>query len=476
MPTTSPHNLVEAFLKHKMHKRRIPGLQIAVIQHGEIILLGAYGVASVEHSVPVTNQTVFPIASATKSFTGVAIMQLAEDGKLAITDPLSRHFDDLPAAWNAVTIHQLLTHTSGIPNIMDANAKMLDAGGDAASWAKVQTLPMEYHPGERFSYNQTNYLLLGKIIDKLSGQPFTQFITERQLKVVGMPMTVQSGFIDSHDVVPHSAQTYTYFRELNGQYFRVNSLGKVFEVYPPFLRTGASLNSTAEEIARWLISIQQGRLLNQANLNTLWTAARLNDGSVAGFGGSLNGYALGWPVVDRPDHRAVGGIGGGRAAFYVYPDDDLSVVILTNLQGAAPESLLDEVAGYYIPDMQPSTGFGLPTTIRTLYRELQTRGFDQALAVVHELQANDAQFRLSEDDLNSWGYKLIEQEQIANAVEILKLNVNLYPDSANTYDSLAEGYTMLGEHALAIQNYHRSLELNPDNSNATERLKELEEK
>jgi CubicO group peptidase (beta-lactamase class C family) len=346
----------EAFLLSQMHKRRIPGLQVAVVQNGKIILLGAYGLANIEHSVPVTNQTVFTINSIAKAFTGVAIMQLVEEGKLDIAAPLSRYLDGLPEAWQAVTIRQLLTHTSGLPSYTDEIGKMVSKEGDDASWAQVQSLPIEFAPGERFSYNPTNYLLLGQIIDKLSGQPFAQFITERQLQVVGMPLTV---FVDSHDVIPHSARGYTFFRTIGGEERRTDTLGNVFEEVPAFLRTSSGMSSTAEEMARWIIALQQGQLLKaHTSLATLWTPATLNNGLVGGFSQLLNGYALGWPTATRPKHRAVAPIGGARSALFIYPDDDLAVVILTNLQGAFPEELIDEVAAYYIPEMRASTGLG----------------------------------------------------------------------------------------------------------------------
>ncbi|MBX3064770.1 MAG: class A beta-lactamase-related serine hydrolase [Anaerolineae bacterium] len=465
---------IEAFLRGQMEKRRIPGLQAAVVRHGEIVFLGAYGVANIQDSIPVTDQTVFTINSATKSFTGVAIMQLVEDGKLDLAATVAQYLDDLPEAWHPVTIQQLLIHTSGLPDIMDGNGNIVSNDGDEAAWALTQTLPIEFAPGEKFSYNQTNYLLLGRIIDKLSGQPFTQFIAERQFQAVGMPRTAESGFADSHDVIRQSVRGYSYFRKINGNFRRVDTLRNIFEDFPPFLRTGAGLYSTAQEIARWIIALQQGKLLKPDNLKTLWTSGVLNNGSPAGFGALLNGYALGWPAALRDEHPAVTGIGGGRSGFFVYPQDDLAVVVLTNLQGSSPESFIDEVASYYIPTMKAATGFGLPRNIRMLRSVLMERGFDQAIAAFNEAKQQDPEFHLTEDQVNAWGYKLLQLEQPHDAIEVFKLNVSLYPESGNPYDSLAEGYEAIGEQALAIENYKRSLELNPENTNAVDRLKELE--
>jgi CubicO group peptidase (beta-lactamase class C family) len=350
MPNQCPSDSVDVLLLGRMKALGIPGLQVAVVRYGSIVKCAAYGVADLAHSIAVTEQTLFPINSCTKAFTGVAIMQLVEAGKLELDAPVGRYLDGLPGAWQAATVRQLLTHTSGIPNIMNEDAKLLSDGGDDAAWAAVLAVPMESSPGERFSYNQTGYLLLGRIIDRLSGQPFTRFIAERQVEVAGMPRTAQAGFVDSRDIVPGAARVYSYSRFIDGRSVRTQTLGHVYEEFPLFLRTAAGISSTAEEMARWIIALQQGRFLGaRQSLATLWTPGVLNDGSQQGFSELLNGYALGWPTMSRAQLRAVGGIGGGRAAFFVYPDDDLAIVILTNLQGASPETFIDDVARCYVP-------------------------------------------------------------------------------------------------------------------------------
>src|SRR5262249_34695518 len=240
-------------------------------------------------------------------------------------------------------------------------------------------------------------------------------------------------------------------------------------------RAGVGMCSTAEELARWVIALQKGRILKEkTSLTALWTGRKLNDGSSDVFSPLLTGFALGWLTVTRPEHRAVAAVGGARAALFIYPDDDLAVVILTNRMGAFPESLIDEVAGYYIPDMRASTGFGLPPAIKALQADLMNRGFQHALEAVNEAKKKDATFQLPERDVNAWGYRLLEREQVKEAIEVFKLNVHLYPASANNYDSLAEGYEAAGDKEPAIRNYKRSLELNPKNTHAEERLKELE--
>lgn len=466
-PAAAQTDSVDLFLTAKMRQLRIPGLQLAVVRHGQVVKLGQYGLATIQDSIPVGRNTRFTINSITKAFVGVAAMQLAEAGKLDLAAPVSRYLPGLPAAWQPVTVRQLLTHTSGLPEIM-GDDDMVTEGNEKAAWASVQQKPMEYTPGEKFSYNQTNYLLIGKIIDQLSGQPFATFIQERQLDVVAMPRTTLG---DSHDVLPHSARGYTYSKVVNGEWQRTKQPRNLFEAYAPAMRTASGMSSTAEEVARWIVALQQGKLLKPASLPVLWTPGVLNNGREQGFNRLQNGYALGWPTVARPQHRAVAPTGGGRSALFIYPEDDLAIVVLTNLMGANPDMFIDEIAGYYIPDMRPATGFGMPPAIRALHTELRKRGFGQAEALVKQARKKNPAYQLPEAEVNAWGYALLKQAQPQNALEIFKLNVGLYPQSANTYDSLAELYAELGNRELARKNYQRALALDPKNTGAAAYLK-----
>ena len=187
----------------------------------------------------------------------------------------------------------------------------------------------------------------------------------------------------------------------------------------------------------------------------------------------VNGYALGWPTVTREEHPAVGPIGGMRSAFFVYLKDDLSIVILTNLQGANPEWFIDEIAGYYIPDMKESNGFGLSPSVKKVRKQLMTQNHSNLLKVVENLKMKDAGFALSENELNDFGYRLLGENKPNDALKIFKLNTELYPESGNTYDSYAETLAGLGNKKEAIKNYKKAFELNPKNTNAQEQAKKL---
>jgi len=321
-----------ALLKAEMAKRHIPALQVAVIVKGRLVMSEAYGVANIERQIAADRQTLFPINSATKSFTGVAILQLVEAGKIDLEAPISTYLDGLPQAWRAIRVRQLLAHSSGLPNIVDENG-LVGGGTDAEAWTKVQTLPMDAEPGAGFAYNQTNYVLLARIIETVSGRPFDQVFAERQFKPSGM---TRARFGDGYDVVPGRASVYIRQRagRPDGVYHWIDDI-------PPSTRAGAGLYTTADELAQWIIALEDGRLLSKTSRERLWQADVLNDGKP-------NIWAMGWPILGGTSRRAVGGIGGGRSAFFVYPDDDVAVIVMTNMVGANPQTLIDTIAGHYI--------------------------------------------------------------------------------------------------------------------------------
>jgi len=266
---------VDDFLLKKMQEKKIPGLQIAIVKNNKIIKTANYGIANIQDNIAVTDNTVFTINSMTKSFVGVAIMQLVEKGKLALSDKASSYIPNLPDAWLGVTIKQLLTNTSGLPKI-ESGTSLISPKGEEASWSLVKTLPVAAKANTKFQYTSTNYLLLGKIITNVSGKKFTDFIAQNQLAKVGMKRTESAGFAHFQGVIPHQARGYTYLFD--------DELTTIQYEISPLLRAAAGMNSNVKEIARWVIALQKGQLLSEASsLKALWSPAVLESGKTAGF-------------------------------------------------------------------------------------------------------------------------------------------------------------------------------------------------
>jgi CubicO group peptidase (beta-lactamase class C family) len=337
---------VDAYMKAEMEKNPIPGAQVVVLRNGKVVHDKAYGLASIELSAPVTARTVFPLASITKTFTSAAVMLLVEQGKLSLDDELGTLLPGSPPSWGTVRVRQLLGHTSGLPDVIVnpvTGTWLGDTRDDAL--AKLAALPLPAKPGAEWSYNQTNYMLLGMLVEQAAGMSFDEFLSQKILKPLGLTGVVYG---DSKVIVPHRGSWYSMIDFSSGRPKRAASIYPATVAYPPFMHTAAGLNSTALDLARFAESIAKGRLLKAATVDQMWTAVKLSDGTTFRMEKTL-GVGLGWIVDDVPGHRSVGGTGGSSVAFRHYRDDDLTVVVLTNLQGIDPDAMVDSIAALYIP-------------------------------------------------------------------------------------------------------------------------------
>ncbi|MDH6253362.1 CubicO group peptidase (beta-lactamase class C family) [Chryseobacterium sp. H1D6B] len=456
-------SFVDIIIKREMAERKIPGLQVAVIQNGKIILKKSFGTSNIQNNILVSDTTIFPINSCTKVFTGTAVMQLVEEGKIDLSAPVSKYLSDLPKQWQPVTIEQMMVHISGFPDIV----RLFDpvTGGalkpEKEIWEELKALPMDFKTGEQMRYNQTNYYLLGKIIEKVSGEPFDLFFKHKQFQPVGMKNTV---FGDSRDVIPYFAPTYGYRSSIDDRKLNEEKLINDYHIFPDYSRTAAGLNTSAEDLAKWIISLQKQQLFkSKSTLTKMWSPSKMNNGTPTS-------WALGWGLTKfRTKHKAVGMSGGGRSAFLVYPDDNLSVIVLTNLMGSSPEDFLEELAGVYNPEIIKAD------PITYLRINLKKQGFSKAIEVVNLEKKNNPEFNPGESELNDWAYRMMSRNQIKEAYEILKLNVHLFPDSWNVYDSYGDVLLKMGNKNEGIKMYKRSIELNPDNEYGKNILKQLNE-
>ena len=311
-----------------MEDRRIPAMQLAVVRDGKIVSLHAFGLANIEHQVAATDDSIFSVISMAKAFTGVAVMQLVEAGLLDLSAPISSYLDALPEPWRPVTVCQLATFTSGLPEIMtmaaDFSTGLIGAGSEQEAWEAAYALPMEFAPGEGYRYVQTNYALLGKIIDRLSGKPFTEFIAERQFAPARMSHTLFAG---DRDIIPNRANSYM---SVSADGSPSATVSNSHMNCPPMLRTAAGLHSTAEDLANWVIGLQWGTLLKQtSSFDTLRTPVVLPDGRPGVWG-------IGWILGNSNSGRISAAVGGAKAQIASYPGGR-AVVLVANLIGAFPE-------------------------------------------------------------------------------------------------------------------------------------------
>lgn len=327
---------VDDYVQKQMANRHIPGVSVAVIKDGKPVLLKGYGQANVELGVAATENTVYQLASVSKQFTATAIMMLAEEGKLSLDDKLPKFFDKLPAAWNNVTVRQLLNHTSGIKsytNLPDFEKTMRQDFSREAIIKMAADAPVEFAPGEKYNYNNTGFYLLGMIIEKASGKEYGAFLTERIFQPLGMTATRLN---DLREVIKGRATGYAWEggKLLNGDY-----------VSPTQPFSAGALISTVVDMAKWDAALYTDKLLKRASLEQMWTPEKLNNGKPLSYG-------YGWGVdVYRTRKRIShgGGINGFSTFIARFVDDKLTVVVLTNSESSDAGILANGIAEFFIP-------------------------------------------------------------------------------------------------------------------------------
>ena len=333
------------FIHSEMARRHIPGLALAVVQNGEVVKIAGYGLADVELGVPVTPQSVFQIQSVTKTMTAAAVLLLAEEGKLSLDDPIARHLSEAPQAWQQVTLRHLLGHTSGIRDfINDPTASIRLDVTESEVLSAVAPLPLIFAPGERYAYSNTGYHLLAMVIRGVTGQSYGDVLAERFFKPLGM---TQTRVVSLSELIPHRVSGYAW----SGKALRRGD----FIAESILSYGGGGVVSTAADMATWARALAGGKVLPNGALEQAWTPLTLTDGSPSPYG-------LGWGVAATNGRRTVGHSGahltGFTSNFAHYPDDGLTVVVLTNAGHANPKRIGQRVAGMTVaalamPDPTP---------------------------------------------------------------------------------------------------------------------------
>lgn len=324
---------VDKIVKAQMAQHHIPGVALAIIQNGRRVKTSAYGYANLELKTPVTPDTAFEIGSITKQFTAACVMLLAQDGKLSVDDPVSKYLPDTPLGWSKITLRHLLTHTSGIKNYTDLDGFELTRHLTQAQFIKkIGALPLDFQPGAQFSYCNTGFNLLGYVIENVSGQNYWDFLRQRIFLPVGMTATTDR---NPRNLIPGRACGYELSPD--GQY--VNRDYDLTDVF-----SAGAVVSTIGDLAKWDAALNTGKILSESSKQQMWSPAKLNDGT-------LHDYGFAWWVSPIEDHRRIGHTGetsGFNASFERFPDDHLSIIVLSNSgESGRADSIAREIAIVY---------------------------------------------------------------------------------------------------------------------------------
>lgn len=305
---------IDDYVKAQMREKHIPGAAIAVVKNGRVTKMQSYGLANVELNVPVTKDTVFEIGSVSKQITAAGIMLLVEDGKVNLDEKISKYLPNTPENWKAVSVRNLLTHTSGIKSYTGLSGFELSKRMTRDDFVKKLAVePLDFPTGERYIYSNSGYSLLGYIIESTSGKSYWDFMRERIFTSLGMTKTADR---DPQFIVPNRADGYEW---TNGRL-----VGRDYELTDLF--AAGAIVSTIEDLTKWEAGMAGEKFLKKESKAQMWAPLTFNNGEHFGYG-------FGWNVGEFRGHKLISH-GGQTAGFAAnvsrYADDNLTVIVLTN--------------------------------------------------------------------------------------------------------------------------------------------------
>jgi len=330
---------IDRFIAAEMQRQKIPGLSLAVLRGDTVLVSRGYGFANVELRVPASDSTVYQSGSMGKQFTAALVEMLVAQGKLRLDDSIARWFPEGASVWRAVTVRRLLTHTAGIAEYTDSTFDYRKDYTEDQLVKFAASRPLDFQPGERWSYSNTGYLLLGALIRRVSGQFYGDLLRDSVFRPLGMNA---SRVISEADIVPNRAAGYQL----------VNGELKNQDWVAPLLNTTAdgALYFTVRDLTKWAVALNNRRVVGASLLDTAWSAVRLSDGATYPYG-------FGWYLVPQAGQRRIAHTGswqGFKTVIARYPQSRLTVIVLANLAEAQPGAIAYGIAGMLDPRLQPA--------------------------------------------------------------------------------------------------------------------------
>jgi len=438
---------------------------ILVAQKGQVIFKKGYGMANVEWDILNQTDTRFRIASITKQFTAMLIMQLVAENKLDLHVPISTYLPDYPKN-NAdrITLHHLLTHTSGTPRLDDF-VNYRDIERDRHKPKELLNIfkdgELNFTPGAKYSYVNTGYVVLGIIIEKVTGKPYAKILQEKIFKPLNMQ---NSGYDVNYEIIKKRASGYTN-NYLRGEYINVNYV----DMSVPY--AAGSIYSTVEDLFIWDQALYTEKLLPKKYMDQIFTKHAPTPRRSYGYGWFVGDMQIGNSNEKIEITTHGGGINGFRTGITRVPSSQSSIIILSNLEGTPVNEITNSILGILHDkpyNLKKSVAYSLVDVIAK-------EGIERGLEYYKEIKNLNGHYT-EVNEMNIAGYELLHADKINQAAFLFKLNLEAFPNSFIPYDSYAEVLLILGHKSQAIENYKKSIVLNPNNRNAIRIVKELEGK
>lgn len=454
---------------------------VLIAEKGRIIYKHSFGLADAERRLPNTEQTAFHLASVSKIFTAVAILQLKQQGKLKLDDPFVKYFPEFP--WPRITIRHLLSHTSGLLDYQifegpfQENPARLYTNNDLMAAFKADKQGLLFEAGEKYSYSNTGYGLLALLVEKISHSTFETYLSKHIFKPSGMNHT----YIQTPQIKVDDASRAKRYEFLSYDPAQLKIIDSVQSAYiPAFVLGGiigpAGMVSTVNDLLKFDQALYSNKLLKQTTLAEAFTPTKLNDGSMAlaGWANTLSYYGLGWQILCDSTYGKVvwhgGGSPGSVTIFLRNISRKQTVIALDNVthRGMHPQG----ANAFYLLNNGPLFK-GKKSLAVTYVTELHKKGAEAAAVAFTQHRMDSINYYLDEYDFNRLGHDLLGDGFLPEALDVFRLNCFLFPLSFNVYDSYADALNRQGKKDYAIKMYQKSMELNPQNEGGKKVLESL---
>jgi len=455
-------NNLEKLVPQLMKDGEVTGLSVALIRNGKVFWHRGFGVKNAETKEPVDDSTVFEAASLSKPVFAYAVLKLAEEGKLDLDAPLNKYlpagssYVENDARLNQITARRVLSHTTGFPNWR--------AGG--------KPLRIYFAPGEKFSYSGEGFVYLQKAVEHLVAMPLDDFMKKTVFEPLGM---TSSSYVWQEKYESLKA----YAHDASG--------GVAGRSKPQEANAAATLHTTAFDYAKFVAAILNRRGIKDATVREmLRPQIKVDDTCTVCFEQATAGklstsivWGLGWGLENSPNGNSFWHWGdNGNVKSYVVADDKSKTGVVFFANSAGGLSIAEEIVKQSGGGKQPALAwlkyepYNSPS--KTFLRAVLSDGVKATGDYRKRGKRTAAGETLDQAQMNWVGYQLLGKKRFDEAIEILKLNAETFPDSSNVYDSLGEAYLKSGETQLSIKNYRKAVELNPQNANAVNAVKQLE--
>lgn len=318
---------VDKIVSEQIKQKKIVGISLAIVENGKVIKKSFWGYKNKSQN-KIKDCTAFQLASTTKIFTGVAFMDLVQKGKLSPNDTVGNFLKDIPQKWKSLQLKRLLSHTSGLPNILNPYTGEYISDSPEKAYKIALNKDMIFAPGKNWMYNQVGYVLIKKIIEKVTNIEFEDFMK----KQIFLPNNMKFTTYDSTSISKYISENYT---------FKDSVVQPMNYHFAKLIQTAGGLFSTTKDLIRFANIISGEEFLTKAFKQQLWKSVQYDSDKGPKYG-------LGWYITDVEGYKAVGHTGGRKTLFMHIPEKNLSIIILSNTQGTDPHLWWKKIAKEYI--------------------------------------------------------------------------------------------------------------------------------